>query len=409
MNNNKKYQIFISSTYDDLKEVREEVIKTILKIRHFPIGMEMFTASDDEQWKIIQETLNDSDYYIVIIGHRYGSMAGDISYTEKEYDYAKKKGIPILAFIKKRDLPTTSNERDNHAKLTKKLDAFIKKAKGNKMCDFWTNKDDLASKIAIALPQEIEKKPRLGWIRGNNLTAEVKNISTNKKPRISLKINSQETVVIDAKNPNSDNLNLKKLSRAEIPEYLSTRITNDEIDNYNRQLELPDVIKNIRIVMAFYNHWDEMNKWDEGNIEIVLRNSEYFKATDVQVTMIFPDILSLDNWREAQKKIPINPLHKTEDEYKKEIEKTKLETPLFIYQNYANSINNGKDVSYKLTIKPEENRLDIYLKELLTTTDEYFSSVQLIPLNRGEGIIDVTIMCNEYENVEKFQIPIKVI
>ena len=97
---NKKYQIFISSTYTDLIDARAKAMETILNIYHFPVGMEMFSAGDDEQWEIIKDTINVSNYYILIIGHRYGSTTDDgMGYTEKEYDYAKAKGIPILAFI----------------------------------------------------------------------------------------------------------------------------------------------------------------------------------------------------------------------------------------------------------------------------------------------------------------------
>ena len=52
----KKYQIFISSTYKDLIEARSKVRDAILSMMHFPVGMEMFNAADEEQWEIIQET-----------------------------------------------------------------------------------------------------------------------------------------------------------------------------------------------------------------------------------------------------------------------------------------------------------------------------------------------------------------
>jgi len=71
--NEKKYQIFISSTYEDLKEEREEAIKIILKLYHIPIGMEMFNAGDSDQWTVISQTIETTDYYVVIIGGRYGS------------------------------------------------------------------------------------------------------------------------------------------------------------------------------------------------------------------------------------------------------------------------------------------------------------------------------------------------
>ena len=40
----------------------------------FAIGMEMFSAADEEQWEIIQEIIDSSDYYVLIIGYRYGSI-----------------------------------------------------------------------------------------------------------------------------------------------------------------------------------------------------------------------------------------------------------------------------------------------------------------------------------------------
>ena len=84
MSQEKKYQVFISSTYTDLVEAREKATKVILDLYHLPVGMEMFSAADDEQWKIIQRQIDESDYYVVVVAHKYGSMVGDISYTEKE-------------------------------------------------------------------------------------------------------------------------------------------------------------------------------------------------------------------------------------------------------------------------------------------------------------------------------------
>lgn len=64
----KKYQIFISSTYKDLVKARAKVRDAILSMMHFPVGMEMFNAADEEQWEIIKETIDSSDYYVLILG-----------------------------------------------------------------------------------------------------------------------------------------------------------------------------------------------------------------------------------------------------------------------------------------------------------------------------------------------------
>ncbi len=44
----KRYQIFISSTYKDLIEERQKVTQAILELYHFPIGMEMFHSDNAE-------------------------------------------------------------------------------------------------------------------------------------------------------------------------------------------------------------------------------------------------------------------------------------------------------------------------------------------------------------------------
>jgi Domain of unknown function (DUF4062) len=59
---------------------------------HIPVGMEMFNAADEEQWQVITRTIDQCDYYVVIIAHCYGSTVEGISFTEKEYDYARRPG-----------------------------------------------------------------------------------------------------------------------------------------------------------------------------------------------------------------------------------------------------------------------------------------------------------------------------
>lgn len=78
----KKFQIFVSSTFEDLREEREAVAKAILEIGDIPVGMEMFSAADETQWKLIKRQIEQSDYYVVLVAHRYGSTVEDISFTE---------------------------------------------------------------------------------------------------------------------------------------------------------------------------------------------------------------------------------------------------------------------------------------------------------------------------------------
>ena len=98
---NRKYQVFISSTYKDLKQARLKVRDAILSLYHFPVGMEIFGAANEDQWNRIKKDIDESDCYVLIIGKAFGSeVKGEgISYTQKEFRYARDKGIPIFAFI----------------------------------------------------------------------------------------------------------------------------------------------------------------------------------------------------------------------------------------------------------------------------------------------------------------------
>ena len=61
-----------------------------------PAGMELFPATDEDQFEFIKRIIDDCDYYLLIIGGRYGSVTADgISYTELEYEYALKLGLKV--------------------------------------------------------------------------------------------------------------------------------------------------------------------------------------------------------------------------------------------------------------------------------------------------------------------------
>lgn len=163
----KKYQVFISSTYKDLKVARKKVTETILSMGHFPVGMEMFGAGDDEQWKTIKETIDTSDYYVIIVGKCFGTIVpeGDISYTQKEFHYAKEKNIPILAFLINDDADVSKTHKEKDSFRIYKLDEFREELQKGRTVDYWSNPDELARKVAVSLDKEIRKHPRPGWIR----------------------------------------------------------------------------------------------------------------------------------------------------------------------------------------------------------------------------------------------------
>ncbi|MDH2052865.1 DUF4062 domain-containing protein [Achromobacter marplatensis] len=160
----KKYQVFVSSTFDDLQKERAQVIKAILEMGHIPVGMEMFSAGDDEQWKVIARQIDETDYYVVVVGHRYGSITGGISYTEKEFDYAVSKGIPILGFVIDSSIEPLAKHTDREDEKIAALRKFKAKVK-ERPVGFWQSADDLHGKVSIALMKAFNTNPRVGWSR----------------------------------------------------------------------------------------------------------------------------------------------------------------------------------------------------------------------------------------------------
>ncbi len=163
----KKYQIFISSTREDLKKERKAVIEAILHMQQLPIAMEFFGACSTEQWEMIRSYLDSTDYFILILGKRYGTLMDEtgMSFTEAEFEYAKSHGIPILAFIKSddADYKGTGVETDKEKKL--KMESFLEKVKSNRNVEWFNGKQQLAKKVIIALHNEMQKNNRPGWIR----------------------------------------------------------------------------------------------------------------------------------------------------------------------------------------------------------------------------------------------------
>lgn len=170
----KKYSVFISSTYEDLKDERTAVLRAILQHGHFPLGMELWGAADEQQWQIIQRQIDVADYYVVIVAHRYGSLSDTgVSWTEREYDYAVEKGVPVLGFVQKGgSWPTEFVDKSENAECIERFRAKVR----TKPVSFWSNSDQLRTEVVLALGKQIQSTPRIGWIRGSEaVTANVSN------------------------------------------------------------------------------------------------------------------------------------------------------------------------------------------------------------------------------------------
>ena len=165
----KIYQVFVSSTYTDLETERLKVIRDMLMSDFYPLGMESFPASSEEQFAFCKRMIDRSDYYVLIIGTRYGTETSDgLSYTELEYDYAKEKGVPILVFVSEDPESKPFKFFEDESK-RKKFEVFKIRVMSNSVVKFWRTAEDLSSSVIASLHSEINVHPRFGLIRSDTI------------------------------------------------------------------------------------------------------------------------------------------------------------------------------------------------------------------------------------------------
>ena len=196
----KRYQVFLSSTYADLKDERQKVIQALMEMDCIPSGMELFPATDEEQWEFIKKVIDDCDYYLLIIGGRYGSINTEgISYTEQEYDYAIEKGLKVIAFLHEDPdlIPAGKTEKDPD--LSEKLMLFRSKVQKNRLVKYWKTADALPSLVALSLMKTIKIYPAVGWVRatGAGSSELLSEINTLRKENEKLRANAQSYVAIE--------------------------------------------------------------------------------------------------------------------------------------------------------------------------------------------------------------------
>jgi Domain of unknown function (DUF4062) len=163
-----RFQIFVSSTFSDLIREREFVVEELNRCGYIAVGMEQFPATDEDKFEYIQRMIEESDYYIVIIRARYGSVDRDgVSYTQKEYEYAVSIGRPTLAFIYKLRGELAAKELDPELEKQAKLREFISDLENKKIVKYWKDKDDLTKIIKDSIFDITRRRPGIGWIRGD--------------------------------------------------------------------------------------------------------------------------------------------------------------------------------------------------------------------------------------------------
>lgn len=429
-----KYQVFLSSTYSDLVDERESIIKAILEMYHIPIGMEMFSAEDEDQWEIIRRTIEVSDYYILVLGLRYGSKTSEgISFTQKEYEYALERNIPILAFVMKDTVSLSKDKRDNDLS---EITAFRELVLTNsKMAQFWETKGELIKNVSISLMKQIMQKPGIGWIRGDNARAEealskeltalskenreLRERVTELESKISSKI---PAISVDIESPVVDK-HFNSYRKTEMPEllrfedieahllefvseqdiqiYNSSIPSQQDLDDYNKECERFYKIKNYSSALI-----------------IEVANSGSAKANNIYVDIEFPEGVLIykigEKYSDPKNPFPINPIKSAQNKYEEKL-KEKATALLGLHSRFGLGnesialsrivhpefhVPNIQPINQRWWTSLEGRKITIKIDNLLHTRRMTFDDEYMIaPLIEGKIAIEVRVICEEYDGI----------
>jgi hypothetical protein len=122
--------------------------------------MEMFNAADEEQWAVITRTIDQCDYCVVIVAHRYGSTTPKgISFTEKSATTQFPEAFRYLVLLSTRTPrgPLTGSIRTRAAKALKHFKSQVnRKSYGSGAIH------QCSKRVAVSLAQSTNLNPRRG-------------------------------------------------------------------------------------------------------------------------------------------------------------------------------------------------------------------------------------------------------
>lgn len=174
MSSEKKYQVFVSSTFTDLQDARQELMLALLSMGMIPTGMELYPTEQNNQWPVIQRVINECDYYVVLVGGRYGTLSPmGLSYTHREYIYAVTKKKPVIAFMHDHPelLDAVSREKTREGDV--RFQDFRKLLQDKGIFRYWSSPGDLGEVVRKAMPQFVRENPAPGWVRAGQAVTDL--------------------------------------------------------------------------------------------------------------------------------------------------------------------------------------------------------------------------------------------
>ena len=143
-----------------------------MELGHIPVMSDYLNLSERNGELLLQKTIEECDYFVALVAHKYAPAKEKNSPLETEYNFAVKKNIPVISLIIDEKARWKASKKEKDTALAKKLEAFKKKLRLS-LYETWLNSTDLCHKFQNLLIQEINLNPKKGWIRADQAVTPV--------------------------------------------------------------------------------------------------------------------------------------------------------------------------------------------------------------------------------------------
>lgn len=268
-----KIRVFISSTTKDLLNERDAVVRKIREIDFEPVNAESWLPNGNKSWLRIQEEIDSSHMFVLILGERYGwiPQTGDgategRSVTHMELIRARERGLPILPFIKK-----LSFDSDRDSDEAKRREALRREIADWASGHFITEFDlyhDLAIKVGASvvgvladkyLSSEVQRRAIITRSREDRLQLTNPSVPVRIPPELIARVISQEITLIAGPGVS---LAAGYPSERALSEYLASLLTGlDELsDRPIGAIPLPLMAQ---LFEQYHDHWTLLDTLEE--------------------------------------------------------------------------------------------------------------------------------------------------
>jgi tetratricopeptide (TPR) repeat protein len=172
--------VYISSTYDDLIQIRSAAFNTLTTLGYRCKNMEHQPAVPGRPLAVCLSDVENSDIYVGLFAWRYGSIPDQndppgnplqLSFTEFEYQHASFHNKPRYIFLLNRDTPWSPNQID-HLRLPEpgriidrgqRIEELRKKLEKEHTVNYFSSSEELCKQLTVALGRaaRVPRPPQL--------------------------------------------------------------------------------------------------------------------------------------------------------------------------------------------------------------------------------------------------------